>query len=79
MEKASAPHGDRIAVPLLGIAQILSWGSSFYLLAVLAMPISTDTGWPLVWVVGGGSFGLLCSTGPASTTSRERSNSPHPT
>ncbi len=61
METASAPPGGRIAVPLLGIAQIVSWGSSFYLLAVLAAPISADTGWPLAWVVGGGSIGLLCS------------------
>ncbi|GLK78107.1 MFS transporter [Methylopila jiangsuensis] len=61
METASAPPGGRIAVPLLGIAQIVSWGSSFYLLAVLATPISADTGWPLAWVVGGGSIGLLCS------------------
>ena len=61
MERASAPPGGRIAVPLLGIAQIVSWGSSFYLLAVLATPISADTGWPLAWVVGGGSVGLLCS------------------
>ncbi|RXF71544.1 MFS transporter [Hansschlegelia zhihuaiae] len=55
------PPGGRIAVPLLGIGQIVSWGSSFYLLAVLAAPISADTGWPLAWVVGGGSIGLLCS------------------
>ena len=48
-------------MPLLGIAQIVSWGSSLYLLAVLAAPISADTGWPLAWVVGGGSIGLLCS------------------
>ena len=61
MEAASAPPGSRIAVPLLGVAQIVSWGSSFYLLAVLATPISADTGWPLAWVVGGGSIGLLCS------------------
>lgn len=61
MGTASAPPGGRIAVPLLGIAQIVSWGSSFYLLAVLAAPISADTGWPLAWVVGGGSIGLLCS------------------
>ncbi|MFC3693203.1 MFS transporter [Chenggangzhangella methanolivorans] len=61
METTSAPPGGRLAVPLLGIAQIVSWGSSFYLLAVLATPISADTGWPLAWVVGGGSIGLLCS------------------
>lgn len=61
MSGASTPPGGRIAVLVLGIAQIVSWGSSFYLLAVLATPISAATGWPLAWVVGGGSVGLLCS------------------
>jgi MFS family permease len=43
----------------LGFVQILSWGSSYYLLAVLAKPIVADTGWSLSWVVGGLSLGLL--------------------
>ena len=34
-------------IPVLGVTQILAWGSSYYLLAVLAQPIATDTGWPL--------------------------------
>lgn len=46
-------------VPVLGVAQILAWGSSYYLLAVLAQPIAQDTGWPLTWIVGGLSLGLL--------------------
>lgn len=49
----------RIIIPVLGVAQILAWGSSYYLLAVLAEPIAGDTGWPLAWVVGGLSLGLL--------------------
>ena len=43
----------------LGIIQILAWGSSYYLPAVLAGPIATDTGWPLPWIVGSLSAGLL--------------------
>ncbi|GJD72686.1 MFS transporter [Methylobacterium sp. J-043] len=43
----------------LGVIQILTWGSSFYLLSVLATPMSRDTGWPLGWVIGGLSLGLL--------------------
>lgn len=39
--------------------QIFAWGSSYYLMAVLAGPISEDTGWPLPWVVGALSLGLL--------------------
>jgi hypothetical protein len=43
----------------LGVTQILAWGSSYYLLAVLGKPIAVDTGWPLSIVVGGLSLGLL--------------------
>ena len=43
----------------LGVVQILAWGSSFYLPAVLAGPIAENTGWPLAWVVGGLALGLL--------------------
>ncbi|MCO5066944.1 MAG: MFS transporter [Rhizobiaceae bacterium] len=46
-------------IPVLGVTQILAWGSSYYLLAVLAQPIAADTGWPLAWIVGGLSLGLL--------------------
>jgi hypothetical protein len=49
----------RAIIPVLGVTQILAWGSSYYLLAVLAKPIASDTGWPLAWVVGGLSLGLL--------------------
>jgi predicted MFS family arabinose efflux permease len=48
-----------VVVSALGFAQILSWGTSFYFPAVLAAPIVADTGWPLAWVVGGTSIGLL--------------------
>jgi MFS family permease len=50
----------RVIVPL-GIHQILAWGSSYYLLTVLASPIALDTGWPLAWVTAGFSLGLLSS------------------
>lgn len=49
----------RLVIPVLGVTQILAWGSSYYLLAVLAKPIASDTGWPPGWVVGGLSLGLL--------------------
>lgn len=50
-----------LVVSSVGVAQILAWGSSYYLPAVLAEPIATDTGWPLSWVVGSLSVGLLIS------------------
>lgn len=53
--RASPP----LVVTLLGLTQILAWGSSYYLLAVLAPDIATDTGWPLAWIVGGLSLGLM--------------------
>jgi MFS family permease len=54
----SAPCLQTI-IPVLGVTQILAWGSSYYLLAVLAKPITDDTGWPPGWIVGGLSLGLL--------------------
>ncbi|HVJ32677.1 MAG TPA: MFS transporter [Terriglobia bacterium] len=53
------PVPPAVIVTALGITQILAWGSSYYLPAVLAKPIADDTGWPLSWVVGGLSLGLL--------------------
>jgi hypothetical protein len=50
-----------VVVSAVGVAQILAWGSSYYLPAVLAGPIAADTGWPLGWVVGALSGGLLVS------------------
>jgi hypothetical protein len=55
----AAIAGPKRLIAALGIAQILAWGSSYYLLAVLAGPIARGTGWPIAWVVGGVSIGLL--------------------
>src|SRR5262249_25058735 len=49
----------RIVVAALGVTQILAWGSTFYLLGVLANPIARDTGWSYDWAVSGVSVGLL--------------------
>lgn len=50
-----------VVISAVGIAQILAWGSSYYLTAVLAGPVAADTGWPLSWIVGALSVGLLVS------------------
>lgn len=50
-----------LVVGCLGTAQILAWGMSYYLIAVLAKPIDTDTGWGLPWIVGGLSIAFLVS------------------
>ncbi|MEO3384654.1 MFS transporter [Mesorhizobium sp. CAU 1741] len=52
---------NRIVVHALGLYQIFAWGSTYYLMAVLAVPIVEDTGWPLEWVVGSLSLGLLAA------------------
>jgi predicted MFS family arabinose efflux permease len=49
----------RVVITALGIVQIFAWGTSFYFPAVFAAPIVGGTGWPLEWVVGGTSLGLL--------------------
>ena len=48
-----------VVVTVLGLLQILSWGSTFYLLAVLAKPITAETGWAYDRVMGGLALGLL--------------------
>ena len=46
-------------VSAMGVGQILSWGCSYYLFAVLAEPIVADTGWTFSGVAAGLSLGLL--------------------
>ena len=60
-QAALTPTSFRYAgvITALGVGQIFAWGSSYYLLAVVAKPISTDTGWPYPWIIGGVSLGLL--------------------
>ena len=53
--------GRRRVISALGITQILGWGSSYYVPAVLGHPIAAATGWPYGWVIGGLSLGLLVS------------------
>jgi predicted MFS family arabinose efflux permease len=57
----STPSNRRMIVGALGLFQILAWGSTYYLLAVLATPIAADTGWSLTWIVGAMSIGMLTS------------------
>jgi MFS family permease len=59
IQVASKTPSRGIIISVVGVTQIFAWGSSYYLPAVLAKPISADTGWSLSWVVGGLSLGLL--------------------
>jgi MFS family permease len=58
-EGASQGAGRRMIIAILGVTQIFAWGSSYYLPAVIAPAVASETGWPLAWVVGGLSLGLL--------------------
>ncbi|MBI4273456.1 MAG: MFS transporter [Rhizobiales bacterium] len=47
------------AIPVLGVTQVLTWGTLFYP-PVLTMPlIAADRGWSLAFAMGGFSFGLF--------------------
>src|SRR3954447_25551014 len=48
-----------LVLTALGVGQILGWGSTYYLPAVLAKPIAAETGRPLAWVVAGLAVGSL--------------------
>jgi len=45
----------------LGMLQILVWGGSFFLLAVMGEPITRETGWGSQWVYGALSLSLMVS------------------
>ncbi|UWQ95392.1 MFS transporter [Rhodobacteraceae bacterium M385] len=64
-----APN-HRVLAAVLGSVQILTWGSSFYLLAILAPPITQDTGWSAYAVTGGISLALLASALAAGPVGR---------
>lgn len=46
----------------LGLAQIITWGSTLYALGVLGKPIALDTGWSQTLIFGGLTVGLLTSS-----------------
>ncbi|AZQ67449.1 MFS transporter [Silicimonas algicola] len=54
-------------ISALGVVMIFTWGSTYYLMTVLAAPIAADTGWSLGAITGALSAGLLVA-GLASPT-----------
>ena len=47
------------AVPVLGVTQILSWGSIFYTPVLIVPLIAAERGWSMAFAMGGFSVGLL--------------------
>jgi hypothetical protein len=66
-----APKTNGCCFRLLAIAQILVWGGSFFLMAMLAVPVVKDTGWSQQWVYGSLSLGIP-DLGAAGTDGRPR-------
>jgi predicted MFS family arabinose efflux permease len=56
-----AHRSRHVVVTALGFTQILGYGTSFYLLAVLAAPIQSDTEWNLPQISAGLSIGLFAA------------------
>ena len=71
---AGRPRSRRTVVLALGTAQTLAWGSTYYLPAVLADPVSTDLGLSREWFFGIFSAALLLSglLGPAAGRAIDR-------
>ncbi len=59
--RASAPPRLRTTVTALGLAQIVSWGTLFYSISVLAPPIRDELGVGDVTLFGGFTAGLVVS------------------
>ena len=71
---SQAASGRARPVVLLGLAQTLSWGSSFYLPAVLAHPMATDLGLPppMVYLAFSGALVVSALVGPAAGRAIDR-------
>jgi MFS family permease len=52
-------HGPWRAIPVLGVTQILSWGSIYYTPVLIVPLIARDRGWSMSFAMGGFSVGLL--------------------
>ncbi len=52
-------HGPWRAVPVLGVTQILSWGTIFYTPVLIVPLIAAERGWSMSFAMGGFSVGLL--------------------
>ncbi len=51
--------GSWRAVPVLGVTQIISWGSIFYTPVLMLPLVAADHGWSISFAMGGFSVGLL--------------------
>lgn len=59
MQNLTPQRPRMLVISALGVVMILTWGSSYYLMTVLAAPVATATGWGLNSITGALSAGLL--------------------
>ncbi|WVM69505.1 MFS transporter [Pseudomonas putida] len=59
-----------VGIFCLGVLQIMVWGGSFFILAVMGEPILRETGWDGHWVYGALSLSLMVSALLAPLASR---------
>ncbi|MDH0704962.1 MFS transporter [Pseudomonas sp. GD03862] len=59
-----------VGIICLGVLQIMVWGGSFFILAVMGEPILRETGWDGHWVYGALSLSLMVSALLAPLASR---------
>jgi len=52
-------YGAWRAIPVLGVTQILSWGTIFYTPVLIIPLVAADRGWSMSFAMGGFSVGLL--------------------
>ncbi|WP_283190666.1 MFS transporter [Pseudomonas sp. PMCC200344] len=70
-EQIHPPISRSRLVWAMGFTQILAWGTTYYLPAVLAAPIAKETGWSITSVVGGLSWGLLVAGASSPAVGRQ--------
>jgi len=58
------------AIPVLGVTQVLSWGTIFYTPVLIVPLIAQDRGWSISFAMGGFSIGLLAAGLTAPTVGR---------
>lgn len=61
MKLAAIARSRWRAIPLLGFAQLVSWGSLFYTPVLILPLIAEERGWSLTFTMGGFSLGLLAA------------------
>lgn len=74
MSGAARPAGSTKVIVALGTAQTLAWASSYYLPAILAVPMARELGLSPSWVFGAFSGALVLSAllGPAAGRAIDR-------